>query len=66
MKNKIISDQFIEQLDSLVLNMKAPMKGYFGGNHRTNSYGSTVEFADFREYVLGDDIRRIDWKDIRS
>lgn len=61
MKRKIISDQFIEQLDSLVLNMKAPMKGYFGGNHRTNSYGSTVEFADFREYVLGDDLRRIDW-----
>ena len=37
------------------------MKGYFGGNHKTSSYGSTVEFADFREYVLGDDIRRIDW-----
>ena len=26
-----------------------------------NSYGQTVEFADFREYQLGDDIRRIDW-----
>ena len=61
MKRKIISDEFIGHLESLVLNMKGPMKGYFGGNHRTNSYGSTVEFADFREYVLGDDIRRIDW-----
>jgi len=61
MKNRVISDEFIGQLESIVLNMKAPMKGYFGGNHRTNTYGSTVEFADFREYVLGDDIRRIDW-----
>lgn len=61
MKRRIISDEFIEHLESIVLNMKGPMKGYFGGNHRTTTYGSTVEFADFREYVLGDDIRRIDW-----
>lgn len=61
MKQRIISDEFIEHLESIAFNMKGAMKGYFGGNHRTNTYGSTVEFADFREYVLGDDIRRIDW-----
>lgn len=61
MKQKIINDEFISQLESIVLNMKGPMKGYFGGNHRTDTYGSTIEFADFREYVLGDDIRHIDW-----
>ena len=61
MKRQIISDEFISQLESISLNMKGLMKGYFGGNHKTSSYGSTVEFADFREYVLGDDIRRIDW-----
>ena len=60
MKQRIISDEFIEHLESIAFNMKGAMKGYFGGNHRTNTYGSTVEFADFREYVLGDDIRRID------
>ncbi len=37
------------------------MRGFFGGVHKTKSYGSTVEFADFREYVLGDDLRYIDW-----
>ncbi|MCH5180873.1 MAG: DUF58 domain-containing protein [Erysipelotrichales bacterium] len=61
MKRNIISDEFISQLEAISLNMKGLMKGYFGGNHKTSSYGSTVEFADFREYVLGDDIRRIDW-----
>ena len=35
--------------------------GYFGGKHLVNTYGQTVEFADYREYQLGDDIRRIDW-----
>ena len=61
MSKRIISDEFISHLESLVLNMKKPMQGFFGGNHRTTTYGSTVEFADYREYVLGDDIRRIDW-----
>lgn len=61
MKQRIISDEFIEHLESIAFNMKGAMKGYFGGNHRTTTSGSTVEFKDFREYVLGDDIRRIDW-----
>lgn len=61
MKKRIIDDAFIGQLEALVLMMRTSMQGYFGGTHKTSSYGSTVEFADFREYVLGDDIRRIDW-----
>ncbi len=43
------------------MELLTPMQGYFGGAHRTKLYGNTVEFADFREYVPGDDIRRIDW-----
>lgn len=61
MKRRIIDDAFIQRLEALVLQMQTSMQGYFGGSHRTKSYGSTIEFADFREYVLGDDIRRIDW-----
>jgi uncharacterized protein (DUF58 family) len=61
MKNRIIDDDFLSRLEAVALYMQAPMQGYFGGNHRTRSYGNTVEFADFREYALGDDIRRIDW-----
>lgn len=61
MKKKLIDDAFIGQLETLTLNMLTPMKGYFGGSHRTKAYGNTIEFADFREYVLGDDLRRIDW-----
>ena len=37
------------------------MTGFFGGGRKARSYGNTVEFADFREYFPGDDIRRIDW-----
>lgn len=61
MKHKIIDDEFLSRLEALSYHMGIPMRGFFGGNHRTKSYGSTVEFADFREYMLGDDIRYIDW-----
>lgn len=61
MKKNIITLEFINQLEAMVLNMNQPMKGFYGGIHKTKEYGSTVEFADFREYFLGDDIRRIDW-----
>jgi hypothetical protein len=61
MKGKIIDDSFISRLEAFDLHLDNPMLGFFGGQHRTKTYGQTVEFADFREYVLGDDIRRIDW-----
>lgn len=61
MKKRILDDQFIGRLENLSFQMQQPMRGFFGGNHRTNSHGQTVEFADFREYVLGDDLRHIDW-----
>ncbi|MBP3568592.1 MAG: DUF58 domain-containing protein [Lachnospiraceae bacterium] len=61
MGRKIIDDEFIGCLETLGLWIKTQMNGYFGGNHKAITYGSTVEFADYREYTPGDDIRRIDW-----
>ena len=61
MKGSYLNDQFFSRLETLSLHLKSNLAGYFGGKNRVNSYGQTVEFADFREYQLGDDIRRIDW-----
>lgn len=61
MKGSYLSDGFFSRLETLSLNLKTSLSGYFGGKHLVNTYGQTVEFADFREYQLGDDIRRIDW-----
>jgi len=57
----LINDEFFGQLEALALNLSPSLSGFFGGKHRTRTYGQTVEFADYREYMLGDDIRRIDW-----
>lgn len=61
MANKVIDDNFFNRLERAALYVRKDMRGYFGGNHQTKYYGSTVEFADYQEYTLGDDIRRIDW-----
>ncbi len=60
MKN-IIDDAFIAMLEARDLRIKNPMNGLFGGNRRAAAYGSSAEFADYREYNPGDDLRRIDW-----
>lgn len=61
MKNPYITSDFFSTLETQSINLKTSLKGFFGGKHKTNTYGQTVEFADYREYVLGDDIRKIDW-----
>lgn len=61
MKRKILDGEFLDRLDAAALCLKSKMTGYFGGSRKARSYGNTVEFADFREYFPGDDIRRIDW-----
>ena len=61
MKVSYLNDQFFSRLETLALNLRTDLAGYFGGKHLVSTYGQTVEFADYREYQLGDDIRRIDW-----
>ena len=61
MKVSYLNDDFFGRLETLALNLHADLAGFFGGKHRVRTYGQTVEFADYREYMLGDDIRRIDW-----
>ena len=58
---KTIDGSFIAMLESRDLHLHRPMDGLFGGNRRARSYGSSVEFADYREYHPGDDLRRVDW-----
>src|SRR4051794_37482073 len=36
--------------------------GAYSGRHRSRQQGGAAEFADYREYVEGEDLRRLDWK----
>ncbi|HBF14794.1 MAG TPA: hypothetical protein DDW30_03760 [Clostridiales bacterium] len=61
MKTSYLNDAFFSRLETCALNLRSDLTGFFGGKHLVKTYGQTVEFADYREYMLGDDIRRIDW-----
>ncbi len=61
MKTSYLNDAFFSRLETCALTLRRDLEGFFGGKHLVKTYGQTVEFADYREYMLGDDIRRIDW-----
>lgn len=60
-KERLIDDATVALLESRDLNIRGLMGGLFGGNRRSAYYGSSMEFADYRPYIPGDDPRRIDW-----
>lgn len=61
MKYPVIDNDFLNQIELLKLSVKDNIEGRFGGNHKSKKYGSSLEFADFKEYIPGDDIKKIDW-----
>jgi uncharacterized protein (DUF58 family) len=52
----------ITRLGNLTLFARKPMLGNVSGRHRSPHRGSSVEFAEYRKYVPGDDTRRLDWR----
>jgi len=52
---------WLATLDGLLLNANSRVKGMLAGKRKSSSLGSSLEFADYRPYIAGDDIRRIDW-----
>ena len=41
--------------------MRSPVRGGLKGGRRSVKRGQSVEFADYRDYTLGDDLRQLDW-----
>lgn len=56
-----INEEFLQQIETLQVLLKNNLAGLFGGNHQSRTYGSSCEFADYRNYIPGDDISKIDW-----
>lgn len=61
MEEKLFDAEFWSHLHRIRLAEGQRMSGGRSGGRRSKAKGSSVEFADFREYIPGDDIRRIDW-----
>jgi uncharacterized protein (DUF58 family) len=54
--------QVLSRLANVPLFSRRPMQGNVSGRHTSPHRGSSVEFAEYRKYVAGDDLRRLDWR----
>lgn len=57
----LLSPEFLARLERLELVSRKIFRGRMKGERRSPRKGQSVEFADFRSYVPGDDLRFIDW-----
>jgi len=61
-QQKYLDPQTLARLQGLELRARSIVEGYVAGMHRSPYHGFSVEFAEHREYVAGDDLRHVDWK----
>lgn len=54
--------ELLTKLGALPLQARQAMLGSVSGNHRSPVRGSSLEFAEYRKYIPGDDLRRLDWR----
>ena len=57
-----LDPKVLDKVSKLELRARLVVEGFIAGMHRSPYRGASVEFAQHREYVPGDDIRRLDWK----
>jgi uncharacterized protein (DUF58 family) len=60
--SQLLDAAVLNRLMHLTLLARSPMEGTVSGHHKSPHRGSSVEFAEYRNYVPGDDIRRLDWR----
>lgn len=57
-----VNPHVVARLTATPLAARGPMQGHMPGRHQSPHRGSSVEFAEYRKYVPGDDSRRVDWR----
>ncbi len=59
---RFLQPEEVSRISRLEIRARQIVEGFLSGLHRSPYYGQSVEFVQHREYVPGDDFRRIDWK----
>jgi uncharacterized protein (DUF58 family) len=59
---RFVDPQVLSRIRNLELLARTVVDGFINGLHRAPYFGASIDFAEHRGYVPGDDIRRVDWK----
>jgi uncharacterized protein (DUF58 family) len=57
----LLSSEFLTQLERLALVSRRAFRGRTRGERKSQRKGMSVEFSDYRQYGVGDDLRYVDW-----
>lgn len=60
-KRIILPDEWITKIGRLSIATSSKLSGQHKGGNRSQRFGASLDFSDFREYTLGDDVRQVDW-----
>lgn len=58
---RFLDPKTIARISQLDLRARYIVEGFLTGQHKSPTFGQSVEFVQHREYVLGDDLRHVDW-----
>src|SRR5947209_20064588 len=61
-RKSLLDPSVLARITRLGLRAQRVMEGTISGLHRSPLRGVSVEFADYREYAPGDDLKRLDWR----
>jgi uncharacterized protein (DUF58 family) len=59
---RFVDPKILSRIGSLELLARTVVEGFINGLHRAPFFGASIDFAEHRGYVPGDDIRRVDWR----
>jgi len=59
---RFVDPKVLARIRNLELLARTVVDGFINGLHRAPYFGASIDFAEHRGYVAGDDIRRVDWK----
>jgi uncharacterized protein (DUF58 family) len=58
----LLNIEELARFENLLVFARSIVEGFFAGRHKSPYRGSAAEFADYKEYVAGDDLARLDWR----
>ena len=59
---RFVDPKVLARIGNLELLARTVVDGFINGLHRAPFFGASIDFAEHRGYVAGDDIRRVDWR----
>ena len=59
---QFVDPKILARIGNLELLARTVVDGFINGLHRAPYFGASIDFAEHRGYVAGDDIRRVDWR----